>query len=271
LFFTGNVAAHIVSTFDDNSADSPNFRNVCFLVFNLRRLYSQALLILKDLNTAQHQIKDSSLTKDKSGVSNLQHWSGHEGCQSLAGNRCSSPLYSSTAPTTIGIVFAPNCNCKIVGFTTFLCLATTKTTKEARDRDRRKALGVSFKFLVLKWNLESRNAEDVIYMSEERMVTEHSFERFVFNCESNPHISVQSSQAVMLAVTSSSCEAYCKGAAWISGLGLRDKKGAKYPDPAEPIREGTYVFAGLPDGDPRNIWMKLDEMIACEIEYNTVT
>uniref|UniRef100_A0A6T8CWK0 Uncharacterized protein n=1 Tax=Cryptomonas curvata TaxID=233186 RepID=A0A6T8CWK0_9CRYP len=267
---SGKIAAQIVSTFDDNSADSPNFRNVCYLVFNLRRLYSQALGILKDLNTAHHQIKDSSPMKDRSGVSNLQHWLGHEGCQSLAGNRCSPPLYSSTSPTTIGIIFVPHCNCEIVRFTTFLCLATTKTTREARDRDRSKALGVSFKFLVLKWNLQTRNTEDVIYISEEQLVTEHSFERFVLNCVSNPHISVQRNQAVMLALTSSSCEAYCKGAAWVSGLGLKDKKGAKTPEPAELIREGTYVFAGLPDGDPRNVWMKLAETMACEIEYNTV-
>ena len=205
----------------------------------------------------------------KDRVSNLKQWSGHQGGQSLAGNRCSPPLYSSSAPTTIGIIFVPPCNCEIVQFTTFLCLATTKTTREARDRDRSKALGVSFKFLVLKWNLKNRNTEDVIYLSEERMVTEHSFERFLLNCDSHPHISVQSNQAVMLALTSSSCEAYCKGAAWVSGLGLQDKKGIENPELAELIR-GTYVFAGLPDGDPRNVWMKLDETMACEIEYNTV-
>ena len=196
----------MVSTFNDNSVESPNFRTVCSLVYNLRRLYSHALGILKDLNTDHHQIKDVSLINDSLCVSNLQHWSGKEGCPSLAGSRCSPPLYSSTAPTTIGIVFAPRCcSCKIVQFATFLCLATTQTTKEARDRDRQKALGVSFKFLVLKWNLQSRNAEDVIYMSEEQMVTEHGFERFVLNCESNPHTAVQCNQAIMIALTSSSC------------------------------------------------------------------
>ena len=58
---------------------------------------------------------------------------------------------------------------------------------------------------------------------------------------------------------------------FLSGLGLTDKKGAKHPDTADPIGEGTYVFAGLPDGDPRNVWMKLDETMACNIEYIIVT
>ena len=271
--FAGKIAVNLLATFEDNSANTESFRAVCFLVFNRRRLYKKSLEILQDLNLVKRETMQSNISvAHKSSADSLQIWSGADGASASIQNRCSSPLYSSISPTTIGTVFEPSESCKILNFKAYLCMATTQTTKEARDRDRRQAAGVSFKFLISKWDVDEMKAGEIMYMSDERMVTEHCFEPFVLNCEVHPNIIVHRSEAVLLAFTSSSCEAYCKGAAWISGIGLPDKhqlrKGFKYPDPPEQLRRGTFVFAGMPDGDPRNVWIKLDEILACKVEFS---
>lgn len=274
---TGKIATRLLSTFHENKLHCENFQNICYLVYNKRRLYAKALDILQELNAGNHQSLQSADFEDPvvtSSVDSLILWTGQEGAAPTVLNRLSSPLYSSVVPTTIGTLFRPSKRCKIAHFRVYLSLATTQTTREARDRDRRQASGVSFKFLVMKWDECEKKSGEIIYMSEERMVTEHGFERIDLNCEKVGDICANANEVILIALTSSSCAAYCKGAAWISGIGRPDKvqarKNAKYPDPPEELSLGTYVFAGLPDGDPRNLWVKLDEILACTIQFHFV-